>query len=314
MCVIVTAAAAARYLSKFKTLRDPSEHTLRAYASDLRDFRRFLTAHRGSPNSAEIVLAYRQNLSERAAAPRTVRRRMACLRGFYKDLVRSGTLAVSPFAEVELQIPRAKALPRALTRAEAATLARGAWRVSAAPRDPGHATAVAVLLLLSVGLRVGELVRLRVCDFDPIGGGLHVRGKGRRERRVFIVDARLRGHLASSARGGTESALFSPKQPWSTQTFRQRLRSFAREAGIARRVTPHMLRHTAATLLLEDGVDLLFLQRLLGHESISTTALYAHVGDASLRRALEKADLLTSLGRRGGEERILLTASENNPI
>jgi integrase/recombinase XerD len=296
VCVIVTAAATAEYLAKFKALRDPSEHTLRAYASDLRDFRRFLAAHGRLPKSPEIVLAYRQNLSERAAAPRTVRRRMACLRGFYKDLVRSGTLAVSPFAEVELQIPRAKSLPRALSRAEAATLARKAWRTCVAPAHPAHATGLAVLLLLSVGLRVGELVRLRACDFDPVGGGLHVRGKGRRERRVFIVDPRLRQRLGPLVSEDGDAALFSPTRPWSTQMFRLELRAFARQAGIVRRVTPHMLRHTAATLLLEDGVDLLFLQRLLGHESISTTALYAHVGDASLRRALEKADLLTSLG------------------
>ncbi len=293
--MIVTAAAAAGYLARFKALRDPSEHTLRAYASDLRDFRRFLAAQRGSPKSPEIVLAYKQNLTERAAAPRTIRRRMACLRGFYKDLVRSGTLAVSPFAEVELQMPRAKSLPRALSRAEAATLAREAWRVGAAPGHPAHATAIAVLLLLSVGLRVGELVRLRAADFEPAGGGLHVHGKGRRERRVFIVDSRLRQRLAALGSEHSDAALFSPARPWSTQSFRQELRAFARGAGLSRRLTPHMLRHTAATLLLEDGVDLLFLQRLLGHESISTTALYAHVGDASLRRALEKADLLTSL-------------------
>jgi integrase/recombinase XerD len=276
-------------------LRDPSEHTLRAYAADLRDFRRFLAGNRPCTKSPEIVLAYRQNLSERGAAPRTIRRRMACLRGFYKDMVRSGTLAVSPFAEVELQIPRPRSLPRALTRAEAATLAREAWRTCVAPAHPAQPTALAVLLLLSVGLRVGELVRLRASDFDPVGGGLHVCGKGRRERRVFIVDPRLRARLAVLASGSGDSPLFSPARPWSTQMFRQHLRAFARQAGIARRVTPHMLRHTAATLLLEDGVDLLFLQRLLGHESISTTALYAHVGDASLRRALEKADLLSSL-------------------
>jgi site-specific recombinase XerD len=295
VCVIVTAAGVAEYLVRFKALRDPSEHTLRAYASDLKDFRRFLAGERRCPKSPEIVVAYKQNLSERAAAPRTIRRRMACLRGFYKDMVRSGTLAVSPFTQVELQIPRAKSLPRALSRAEAATLARGAWRICAAPGDPGHATAIAVLLLLSVGLRVGELVRLRAGDFDPVGGGLHVRGKGRRERRVFIVDPRLRQRLAAFVDEDGDAPLFSPGHPWSTQTFRHELRSFARSAGLARRVTPHMLRHTAATLLLEDGVDLLFLQRLLGHESISTTALYAHVGDASLRRALEKADLLSSL-------------------
>jgi integrase/recombinase XerD len=151
------------------------------------------------------------------------------------------------------------------------------------------------LVLLSVGLRVSELVQLKPGDFDPADGGLRIRGKGRRDRRVFIVDSRVRGLLAERAQRGRNWLLGSQCGAWTAHLFRQRLRAFAAEIGIARRITPHMLRHTAATLLLEDGVDLLFLQRLLGHENIATTAIYAHVADASLRRALEKADLLTSL-------------------
>ncbi|USQ95280.1 tyrosine-type recombinase/integrase [Caulobacter sp. RL271] len=82
---------------------------------------------------------------------------------------------------------------------------------------------------------------------------------------------------------------------WTTQSYRQRLATFARGSGVTQRVTPHMLRHTCATPLLEDGVDLLFLQRLLDHENIATTAIDAHVGDASLNRALERARLLAAL-------------------
>jgi integrase/recombinase XerD len=154
-------------------------------------------------------------------------------------------------------------------------------------------------VLISTGLRVAELVQLRPTDLDAEGGGLHVRGKGRRERRVFVVDDRLRALLAKlSARKNATSLLSADGQDWSTQTVRRSLRSFGKEAGLAVHLTPHMLRHTCATLLLEDGVDLRFLQRLLGHENIATTAIYAHVGDVGLRTALENAALLSRLGRR----------------
>jgi integrase/recombinase XerD len=216
---------------------------------------------------------------------------MACLRGFYKDAVRSGAIERSPFAELEMQLPRARSLPRALTRGEARLLAIGAWREPAVRAG----FAAGVLLMLSVGLRVGELVRLRPGDYDPDSGGLHVRGKGRRERRVFVIDPRLAKLLERLAARGGQSLCGPAGAPWTTQSVRRELRAFAADAGIARRVTPHMLRHTCATLLLEDGVDLRVLQRLLGHENIATTALYAHVGDSGLRRALAQAGLLAGL-------------------
>ena len=211
--------------------------------------------------------------------------------GFYKDAVRSGALERSPFADSRCSC-LGRSLPRALSRTEARLLAAAAWRDSGG----GGAFPAAVLLMLSVGVRVGELVRLRPSDYDPDSGGLHVRGKGRRERRVFVVDPRLAALLSRlTARPHSPSLCGPAGRDWTTQAARRELRSFAAAAGVTRRVTPHMLRHTCATLLLEDGVDLRVLQRLLGHENIATTALYAHVGDSGLRRALEQAGLLAGL-------------------
>ena len=297
--MLLTAKMAVDYVSRLTSTRDPSEHTIRAYTSDLRDYVGFVTQANLCGRQGDTVLAYARYLATaRSAAPRTLRRRMACLRGFYKDLVRSGELDQSPFANLDMQLPRAKSLPRCLARSDAILLAAAARRICI-NRDIGldhKAFAAAVLLLISTGLRVDELVRLRPVDFDADGGGLHVRGKGRRERRVFVVDERLRTLLGRLAdRRGAQSLLSLDGEVWSTQSVRRSLRRFAISAGVAVHVTPHMLRHTCATLLLEDGVDLRFLQRLLGHENIATTAIYAHVGDVGLRTALENASLLIRL-------------------
>jgi integrase/recombinase XerD len=300
--MIVTASSAAAYVSRIKAVRDPSVHTLKAYASDLRDYAGFLAGRDLCPRQPDTLVAYAEHLrTERAAAPRTLRRRMACLRGFYRDLVRSGAIERSPFVGLEMQLPRPRSLPRTLTRAETRRLADAAWERCHKATLESCAFPAAVLLLISVGLRVGELVQLRAGDFDAESGALRVRGKGRRERCVFVVDRRLRMLMAQLAvRPGTRG-LFAPAgEISSTQSARRALRRFAEAARVGRPVTPHMLRHTCATLLLEDGVDLRFLQRLLGHENIATTAIYAHVGDAALRRALENAGLLSTLRAKAG--------------
>jgi site-specific recombinase XerD len=297
--VLVTKSVAQDYVRRLRASRNPSEHTLRAYESDLRDYAAFLGARKLCPASEQTILAYADYMmDERAAAPRTIRRRMACLRGFYKDLVRRGSLERSPFIALEMQLPRARTLPRGLTRHEASVLVRFARARNQSPRlcVDDRAFALAVLVLVSVGLRVGELVTLRSEDFDSETGGILVRGKGRRERRVFLVDAALKRAIAVLAAKRRDRTLFGYGDgEWNTQEMRRRLRSMAAAAGLDRRITPHMLRHTCATLLLESGVDLLFLQRLLGPENIATTAIYAHVGDAGLKRALEGAGLLGDL-------------------
>ena len=295
--MIVTDEAKA-YISRLKATRSRSEHTIRAYASDLKDYATFLAHQDLCPERQETLLAYATHLSaERLAAPRTMRRRMACLRGFYQSLLRAGAIRQSPFAGLELQMPRAKSLPRGIARGETALLAQAAWRVCLDPRSPlsEKALPAAVLVLISTGLRVAELVQLRPQDYDFDSGGLRVRGKGQRERMVFVVDARLQSLLERFSTRAAASLLGPSEADWSTQAVRRGLRGFAASAGITRRLTPHMLRHTCATLLLEDGVDLRFLQRLLGHENIATTAIYAHVGDTSLKRALEGARLLSNL-------------------
>lgn len=226
-----------------------------------------------------------------------IRDALAALRGYFKDRARQSDGPASPFLGLDIQLPRTRSLPRALSRQETIKLAKAARR-TLTPRAGREARVLAagVLTLTSVGLRIGELAQLRRGDFHAGDGGLHVRGKGNRERRVFIVDRGLCDELAQLAAGEPEAPLFGMgARPWSTAQLRERIKRFARSAGVERKVTPHMLRHTSATLLLEDGVDLLFLQRMLGHENIATTALYARVNDASLRQALERAGLLGAL-------------------
>lgn len=286
------------YLDRLVARRAPSSHTIRAYRSDLRDYARFALAEETDAGRGDTLLAYIRALQVgRLAAARTVRRRVAALRGYFKDVARR-TAGMSPFVGLDVQLPRAHSLPRALSREEATRLAgaaRSALRMGGQPRGD-QAVAAVILTLTCVGLRIGELVQIRRGDFQGGDGGLYVRGKGNRERRVFIVDEELRTIIARLAAGSPDAALFGTgSKAWSTGRLRERVKAFARTAGVRRKVTPHMLRHTSATLLLEDGVDLLFLQRMLGHENIATTALYARVNDASLRQALERAGLLSAL-------------------
>jgi site-specific recombinase XerD len=306
-CPMQFRAAADGFLRACAIERQLSRHTVQAYACDLADFARRLPA--GLPVaevSTDLVKGYLEEMVDaRRLALATVRRRLACLKSFFRHAAERGQ-APDPFAAWRPRLARPQRLPRALSRGEVSVLLSGR---GGEPQDP--ALPVAVRLMLATGLRVGELCRLRPEDVAPDGGALRIRGKGARDRIAYVADARLRRELRAMVEGrrrgeaGPEASgvdrVFVNRRGLALkpQSIRAKLRRQAAASGIGRRVTPHMLRHTAATLLIETGVDIRFVQRLLGHASIATTEIYTHVSDEALRATLERADVLAGLSPTG---------------
>lgn len=287
------------YLQFCAVERRQSKHTVSAYSFDLLDFRKWLPAEKPFEEVTEedLKLYLDDMVSRRNLSVATVRRRLACLRGFFRRQTERG-LIKDPFGSWRPKLPRRKRLPRALARSELLSLLRPC--TEARRNEQGLRTAIS--LMVATGLRVGELCRLRLEDVSPDCAVIRVHGKGSRDRVAYVSDHPLRMALAAMItqrrlRDGNDTPLLVNRlgAPMRTQSIRSKLRSFAIRSGIQRRVTPHMLRHTAATLLIESGVDIRFVQRLLGHSSIATTEIYTHVTDEALRSTLERADVLASL-------------------
>ena len=289
-----------------------SKNTLRAYEQDIEDICRFL-GHEMlvSAIRSENVSSYLRSLrDDRSLAVTTIKRRLASLKCFFAWLQSENFVSQNPIDGVAVSMRVPQRLPRTISRSEFRRLAgkvstphgsqephRTGSASGFSPVDLSGSTYLAIMLMATTGIRVGELVRITALDVDAAEGRIRIHGKGSRERTVFIPNPALLDYLrhylkarASYPSQTTRLLLNCRGRPLSEQALRLRLRKLAEKAGLDRRITPHMLRHTAATLLLEEGVDIRFVQRLLGHQSISTTEIYTHVSDVSLRDALSRAD------------------------
>ncbi|MGJ5175296.1 tyrosine-type recombinase/integrase [Bradyrhizobium oligotrophicum] len=284
--------------------RQLSENTLQAYMQDLTDFGRWCPATCDPLRiQTDTLREYLEDMKgRRALSPATIRRRIACLRAFFRFLADQGQMA-DPFVGWRLKLPRRKRLPRALSRDETSTLL-------ASTRDLERAKALEVTrllrtevsLMVATGIRVGELCKIQTGDVSHDGSTLRIHGKGSRDRIVYVANPDLRVELTKLVALRQRmldgpGPLFVNRHGASLRphAFRSKLHSFVGKVGIKRRVTPHMLRHTAATLLIESGVDIRVVQRLLGHSSIATTEIYTHVSDQALRTMLDRANVLGGL-------------------
>lgn len=289
------APAVESWLDQLRVERRRSSHTLDSYARDLEHLRRFAAGLERDLSALDRhdLEAFVRELMGRGLSPRSVARVVSATRGFFKFLLVTRQIAANP-AE-DLQPPRAwAALPKYLSVDEVERLLT--LPDVATPR--GLRDRAFIELLYATGLRVSELVGLGVAHVNLEAGYLTARGKGAKERLVpigdeaarwvsrYLREARprlLRGRssprLFVNARGG--SAL-SRLGVWKI------LKGYGVQAGIARRLSPHVLRHSFATHLLERGADLRAIQMMLGHADLSTTQIYTHVLEARLRAIHER--------------------------
>jgi integrase/recombinase XerD len=283
-----------QYIDRCRDVRRLSSHTVSAYENDLQLLLAFVTA-RQELTADTIRLCLTKMAEDPKLSPATVRRRVASVRAFLRTTNES--LALETFGTWRLAIRMPKRLPKAISRPDLDALLNSKKQRSSS----ANVTALCLSLLAATGLRISELCALAVGQIRPQSGEISVFGKGARERIVIVANAKVRAALAAHIRSLPESDdphapvfLNGRGRPLSPQCLRLRLHALRKGLHIKGRITPHMLRHTAATLLLEGGVDIRFVQRLLGHASIATTQIYTHVSDTALRGALERADVMRS--------------------
>lgn len=287
-----------RFLRHCGSAVNLSPHTMRAYCSDLNDSQRFFGVRRRLDAVEKDHL--RQYIHHMRATKRfketTIKRRLASLKLLFKWAAQEKIVVANPFDSLNERIRLPKRLPRALDRADQAALRRA---VMTAPRTDGFTDVrdkTAVQLLLETGIRVGELVAIDLTDLSLASGCILIHGKGNRQRMVYLSHRSLVRKIEQyltwrSSLPTCSEKLFvaSDGRAIATPVVRAGLRRIAHGVGISRHVTPHMLRHTCATQWIEGGLDIRYVQKLLGHHSISTTEIYTHVSDQGLREALSRA-------------------------
>ena len=276
-----------------------SAHTILAYNADLLDFRRGKCFNKRIDEiQKNDVREYLRGMREqRRLKETTIKRRLATLKVFFRWLVSEGLLDADPLATLNEKIRLPKRLPRALDTADRTMLRKETQKTPTRSIDfDALRRTTAIQLLLETGVRVGELVAIDLNDVSIPDGRIVIHGKGNRQRLAYIYSPTLMSRLTCyvnrrrNCKAACTRLLVSPNgQPLSTAAIRRDLQDVCTSAGIVRRVTPHMLRHTCATEWLERGLDIRYVQRLLGHHSISTTETYTHVSDKGLRDALIRA-------------------------
>lgn len=282
-----------RFLEFARVEKGLASNSLVSYRRDLRKFADYLRRQRKTLHKVgrEDIRGFLAQLFRSGLAARSVARHLVSLRNFFRFLRNEGRIAADPTAEVDApQI--GQSLPKYLTADEVEALLG-----QPDPSAPAGARDKAMLeLLYATGMRVSELVGLRLEDMEALLGVVRCRGKGSKERLVPVgksalraVESYLRQARSNLARNRASPFLFLNQRggPLSRMGFWKIISRYGRSAGIATPLTPHLMRHSFATHLLERGADLRSIQLMLGHSDISTTQIYTHVLKKRLKQVYQ---------------------------
>jgi integrase/recombinase XerC len=302
-----------QFLDYLKLERHFSDYTVKSYGADLIQFGQFLVGEIGSAAQSQgfatgmslddrqckcepltirefLAYLYGQNYTKSTTA-----RKLATLRSFYKYLIRRGVVSVNPLSTIRTP-KQEKRLPKTLDLEQVQKLLD-------APGDSDILSArdkAMLEVLYSSGIRVSELVELEMQDLDLQEGVLRVKGKGRKDRLTPIgsqaikamqryFELRQADSRCQQSTHGTRVFLNKHGEPLSTRSVRRKLDKYLVSAGLDPGISPHTLRHSFATHLLNNGADLRSVQELLGHQSLSTTQIYTHLTTSRMKEAYDAA-------------------------
>jgi len=313
---VVADMAVTGFLQYLDVEKNASEHTISNYLLDLRQFVLFTWGGDVTPPFPWLEVdrfvgrRFLAQLGREGRSSATVRRKLSALRSFYKYMVREELLVANPFSGL-ISPRRDGKLPEVLSVSEVIRLldapdsywkehreerSRKARNQYAAARDSGI-----LEVLYSTGMRVGELISLVEKQVDYLSGVVKVRGKGRKERlcplggpasrALRLVVERRGDFLREIGQAGCPGVFFLNLKggQLTTRSVQRLMKKYLTRAGLSPRLSPHVLRHSFATHMLDNGADLRSVQELLGHSSLSTTQIYTHVTVKRLKEVYEQA-------------------------
>lgn len=277
-----------KYLNYCKTHKRLSSHTIRAYKNDLMQFYN---------SEQDCVLSYIEHLTNSTIKTSTLRRKVASLKVFCNYLKSQNLMSDNPFSHARFQYRIEKSLPKTipydiLKKFYNYLKLKVTNSKTDYQRQHAERNLLIFSLLLSTGIRISELCHIRIKNIDLNSQTLHIVGKGNKERRIFLGDITtfllLKKYLRKYC-NQSNNYLFQNKysqKPLTEQSVRLILKVVQKEIGIDINITPHMFRHSFATMLLDNNVDIRYIQQILGHSSITITQIYTHVSQIKQKEIL----------------------------
>ena len=272
----------ANYIEVSENIKKLSPNTIKAYRIDLKQFASFT---HNTLAKKDMIKRYIMHLNQQFA-PRSVKRKIASVRAFYHELSINGILKKNPFDQIQIRVHAPKQLPRTIPQQVIHSILQSAYREYGAGKQNALRDIMVLELLFSTGLRVSELCSLSKDTFSLGNDGLRllVHGKGNKERVIQLITPELLKlsmlycQTYSHQIQEQGAILYNRNgKRISPQSVQRIINKYLKKLNIQSHITPHMFRHTFATSLLEAGMDIRYIQSLLGHSSISTTQIYTHV-------------------------------------
>ncbi len=286
-----------------------SAKTLKAYSIDLTQFYTFIVNHISNESLKKETIdqidkfdlkKFIENLYAQKRKTRTIKRKFAVLKSFFSQLEFEDIISVNPVRKIKINLREEKRLPKTISFSEIKAIFKTLYKLKESASDKNrysyfeHLRNIAVIeLLFATGIRVAELCNLKLSNIDLKQGFIKIIGKGDKERIIHFCEQETTDALKNyydvfKQKIHDKDYFFINKfnNRLSEQSVRFMINKFAKKLKIKRKITPHMFRHTVATMLHEADVDIRYIQNILGHSSIMTTQIYTHVNQKKQRKIM----------------------------